>query len=74
MVAWGGSVRGNALSRSSMRFLPIKSAEQQDQLMQHRTRDVLIPSGRCWPIVAPIGRLSLLKLPRGARRGREEEM
>ena len=30
--------------------------------------------GRCWPMVAPIGRLSLLKLPKGARRGREEEM
>jgi hypothetical protein len=25
-------------------------------------------------MVAPIGRLSLLKLPKGARRGREEEM
>ncbi len=30
--------------------------------------------GRCWPMVAAIGRLSLLKLPKGARRGREEEM
>ena len=30
--------------------------------------------GRCWPMVAPIERLSLLKLPKGARRGREEEM
>ena len=30
--------------------------------------------GRCWPMAAPIGRLSLLKLPKGARRGREEEM
>ncbi len=27
-----------------------------------------------WPMVAPIGRLSLLKLPKAARRGSEEEM
>ena len=141
-----------AVRRPTMRFVRIKSAEQQGQLMQHRTRDVLIrqrtqiinalrahlaelrssdrspnratatcgafsssgrspycgaprripgsipgsrnswrgdPSrswrwrsptrwrawpGHCWPMVAPIGRLSLLKLPKGARRGREEEM
>src|SRR3979411_2829500 len=30
--------------------------------------------GRCWPMVAPIERLSLLKLPKGARRGREEDV
>ena len=93
-----------AVRRPTMRFVRIKSAEQQGQLMQHRTRDVLIRQrsfrqrcllggcsearswrwrsptrwrawpGRCWPMVAPIGRLSLLKLPKGARRGREEEM
>src|ERR1700724_1441106 len=31
-----------AVRRPSMRFVQIKSAEQQGQLMQHRTRDVLI--------------------------------
>jgi transposase len=31
-----------AVRRPTMRFVPIKSAEQQGQLMQHRTRDVLI--------------------------------
>jgi len=31
-----------AVRRPSMRFVRIKSAEQQGQLMQHRTRDVLI--------------------------------
>src|ERR1700716_3680577 len=31
-----------AVRRPTMRFVRIKSAEQQGQLMQHRTRDVLI--------------------------------
>src|SRR3954467_2204705 len=31
-----------AIRRPTMRFVRIKSAEQQGQLMQHRTRDVLI--------------------------------
>src|ERR1022692_3098078 len=31
-----------AVRRPTMRFVQIKSAEQQGQLMQHRTRDVLI--------------------------------
>jgi transposase len=31
-----------AVRRPTMRFVPIKSAEQQGQLMQHRTRDLLI--------------------------------
>src|SRR6476660_3888225 len=31
-----------AVPRPSMRFVPIKSAEQQSALMLHRTRDLLI--------------------------------
>src|SRR5450432_3268176 len=31
-----------AVRRPTMRFVPIKSAEQQGQLMQHRARDLLI--------------------------------
>ena len=31
-----------AVRRPTMRFVRIKSAEQQGQLMQHRARDVLI--------------------------------
>jgi transposase len=31
-----------AITRPSMRFVPIKSAEQQSALMRHRTRDLLI--------------------------------
>jgi hypothetical protein len=31
-----------AVRRPTMRFVRIKSAEQQGQLMQHRTRDLLI--------------------------------
>ena len=31
-----------AVRRPTMRFVQVKSAEQQGQLMQHRTRDVLI--------------------------------
>src|SRR5438046_9673338 len=31
-----------AVRRPSMRFVPVKSAEQQGQLMQHRTRDLLM--------------------------------
>ena len=31
-----------AVRRPTMRFVKVKSAEQQGQLMQHRTRDVLI--------------------------------
>ena len=31
-----------AVRRPTMRFVPIKSAEQQGQLMQHRTRDLLM--------------------------------
>ncbi len=34
-----------AVRRPTMRFVRIKSAEQQGQLMQHRTRDVLIQLG-----------------------------
>ena len=30
--------------------------------------------GRCWPRAAPIGRLRLRQRPKGARRGREEEV
>ena len=45
-----------AVRRPTMRFVQIKSAEQQGQLMQHRTRDVLsvsaprssTPCGRIW--------------------------
>src|SRR3989442_6580038 len=31
-----------AVRRPTMRFVPVKSAEQQGRLMQHRTRDLLI--------------------------------
>src|SRR6202166_2385200 len=31
-----------AVRRPTMRFVPVKSAEQQGQLMQHRTRDLLM--------------------------------
>src|SRR5947207_15838591 len=31
-----------AVRRPSMRFVPVKSAEHQGQLMQHRTRDLLM--------------------------------
>ena len=31
-----------AVRRPTMRFVQVKSAEQQGQLMQHRTRDLLI--------------------------------
>ena len=31
-----------AVRRPTMRFVQIKSAEQQGQLMQHRTRDLLM--------------------------------
>ena len=31
-----------AVRRPTMRFVPVKSAEQQSQLMQHRTRDLLM--------------------------------
>src|SRR5271154_2506829 len=31
-----------AVRRPTMRFVPIKSAEQQGQLMQHRTRDLMM--------------------------------
>jgi transposase len=44
-----------AVRRPTMRFVGIKSAEQQGQLMQHRARDLLVrqrrsmPCGRIWP-------------------------
>lgn len=31
-----------AVRRPTMRFVPVKSAEQQAQLMQHRARDLLM--------------------------------
>ena len=31
-----------AVRRPTMRFVPVKSAEQQGQLMQHRARDLLM--------------------------------
>ena len=31
-----------AVSRPSMRFVPVKTAEQQSELMLHRTRDLLV--------------------------------
>jgi hypothetical protein len=37
-----------------MRFVRIKSAEQQGQLMQHRTRDVLIERTDPFRSVGPI--------------------
>ena len=38
-----------AVTRPSMRFVPIKSAEQQGSLMLHRTRD--LPAFACTPTV-----------------------
>ena len=37
-----------AVGRPSMRFVPIKSAEQQSVLMLHRVRDLLVGNARCW--------------------------
>jgi transposase len=36
-----------AVTRPTMRFVPVKSAEQQSVLVLHRTRDLLIVSARC---------------------------
>jgi transposase len=60
-----------AVRRPTMRFVQIKSAEQQGQLMQHRTRDLLMRQRtqlinalrRIWPSSA----LSLRKDAKGSR-------
>jgi transposase len=36
-----------AVSRPSMRFVPVKTAQQQAALILHRSRDLLISSARC---------------------------
>jgi transposase len=38
-----------AVTRPNMRFVPIKSAEQQAALMLHRTRGCYTARGTCWP-------------------------
>src|SRR5215470_1562101 len=39
-----------AVGRPTMRFVQVKSAEQQGRLMQHRARDLLLRRcGRIWP-------------------------
>jgi transposase len=37
-----------AVTRPTMRFVPVKSAEQKSVLMRHRTRDLLIATWRSW--------------------------
>ena len=36
-----------AVTRPTMRFVPIKSADRQSVLVLHRTRDLLIPREQC---------------------------
>jgi transposase len=36
-----------AVSRSSMRFVPLKSVKEQSALMLHRSRDLLVRRERC---------------------------
>ena len=37
-----------AVTRPSMRFVPVKDAEQQSVLMLHRARNLWCGSARCW--------------------------
>ncbi len=37
-----------AVSRPSMRFVPVKDAEQQSVLLLHRARSLLVRHARCW--------------------------
>jgi len=48
-----------AVRRPTMRFVPVKSAEQQAQLMQHRARDLLMRQ-----------RTQVINAMRGSRRAR----
>src|SRR3974377_2367287 len=57
-----------AVRRPTMRFVAVKSAEQQGQLMQHRTRDLLMRQ-RTQVINATRAHLAELGIP--ARQGRE---
>jgi transposase len=60
-----------AVRRPTMRFVRVKSAEQQGQLMQHRTRDLLMRQ-RTQTINAL--RAHLAKLGITAAQGREGEL
>jgi transposase len=74
-----------AVGRPSMRFVPVKSAEQQAALMLHRTRDLLIRQrtqlinamrGHLAELglVAPRGREGLQQLLRAAAQAEEEQL
>jgi transposase len=74
-----------AVGRPSMRFVPIKSAEQQAALMLHRTRDLLIRQrtqlinalrGHLAELglVAPKGREGLQQLLRAVAQAEEEQL
>ena len=67
-----------AVTRPSMRFVPIKSADQQALLMLHRTRDLLIRQRTQlinalrahlaeFGLVTETGREGLAQLPRSSR-------
>ena len=53
-----------AVRRPTMRFVRIKSAEQQGQLMQHRTRDVLIRQRTQIIIIIILPKISRTSRPR----------
>jgi transposase len=40
-----------AVRRPSMRFVPLKTTEQQSALMMHRARDLLIRQRTCWSML-----------------------
>jgi transposase len=74
-----------AVTRPSMRFVPIKSAEQQGALMLHRTRDLLIRQRTQLinamrahlaelGLVAPKGREGLQQLLRAVAQAEEERL
>jgi transposase len=74
-----------AVTRPSMRFVPIKSAEQQAALMLHRTRDLLIRQRTQLinamrahlaelGLVAPKGREGLQQLLRAVAQAEEEQL
>ena len=53
-----------AVTRPSMRFVPVKTAEQQAALMLHRTRDCQIASKRVTP---SFGMHPSVRTPLGSR-------
>lgn len=49
-----------AVRRPAMRFVPVKTAEQQSVLMMHRARDFWFASARCWSMHCGATWLSLV--------------